>query len=158
MTFHYTEWMREFEFIDHAGDAFRVSAMPTDGSCRSEVRIDARSVHLPIPQQRALAQWLIDHLVEVRPGEDVSLVLPDPQAAVELSAERPAGYMLTFTDGVAELSVSDGISLPSMEMQMLIDAAGRAMVRLAGAGDDDSDEAESVLAAYLMRLSRALGL
>src|SRR3954468_8167349 len=112
--------MREFEYTDHAGDMARAVGLSSTAravglsstvGCNcgpGVVRIDAHSVHLPIPQQRALAQWLIDHLAKVRPGEDVSLVLPNPQATpatLEAPQERPPGYLLTLSVEGAELSV-----------------------------------------------------
>lgn len=164
MALHYTERMKDFRFSDHAGDVLQVRQLGDSTLCAcpepdKSVRIDARSVHLPIPQQRALAQWLIDHLAEVRPGEDVSLVLPCPQTApvtLEALPERPPGYLLTLSVEGAELSVSDGVSLPSMEMQMLIDAAGRAMERFRLELDGPTPQALDDLDAFTRRLAEAL--
>lgn len=151
--------MKDFEYTDHAGDMARAGGLSSTAGCNcgpGTVRIDAHVVHLPIPQQRALAQWLIDHLAEVRPGEDVSLVLPYPQVTLDAPQERPSGYLLTLSVEGAELSVSDGVSLPSMEMQMLIDAAGRAMERFRLELDDPTPQAAADLDEFLGRLADAL--
>jgi hypothetical protein len=151
--------MKDFEYTDHAGDTVHAVGLSSTAGCNcgpGTVRIDAHLVHLPIPQQRALAQWLIDHLAEVRPGEDVSLVLPYPQVTLEERPERPSGYLLTLSVEGAELSVSDGVSLPSMEMQMLIDAAGRAMERFRLDLDTPTPQAAADLDEFLGRLAEAL--
>jgi hypothetical protein len=155
--------MREFLYEDHAGDEIRAFPLGESicGCDPGAVRIDAHSVHLPIPQQRALAKWLIDHLVKVRPGEDVSLVLPNPQAVpatleVQAAPGRPSGYLLTLSVEGAELSVSDDVSPSSMEMQMLIDAAGRAMERFRLDLDAPTPQAADDLDEFLGRLADAL--